>query len=89
MWVKYKNFGLVCPGDSDHKMSGAVPMIAEGMYPDIVLSKGWCIPYERAVISVCEDTALFFISAPILLLSKNVLNLRNIIDKILLRRIDE
>ena len=89
MRVKYKNFGLVCQGDIGHKMWGAVPMIAEGMYPDIVLSKGLSIFFERAVISICEDKALFIISASIMLLEKNILNLLNLIDKILPRRIDE
>ncbi|MCX5825502.1 MAG: hypothetical protein NTY86_18920 [Deltaproteobacteria bacterium] len=39
--------------------------------------------------AILEDTALFIISASILLLEKNVLNLRNLILKILPRRIDE
>lgn len=29
-------------GNIDHKIWGAVPMIMEGMYPDIVLLRGWC-----------------------------------------------
>ena len=39
--------------------------------------------------AILEDTALFIISASILLLEKDVLNPRNLIDKILSRRIDE
>ena len=46
---------------------------------------------ERKVglLAIFEDTALFIVSASILLLEKNVLNLRNLIDKILPRRIAE
>ena len=39
--------------------------------------------------AILEDTALFIVSTSILFLEKNALNLRNVIDRILPRRINE